>query len=28
MQALMPEMQTKIMQVIKAHGWGPGDKPK
>ncbi|MCJ2080663.1 DUF2059 domain-containing protein [Methylobacterium sp. J-090] len=28
MQGLMPEMQTKIVQIIKARGWGPGDKPK
>lgn len=26
MQGLMPEMQTKIVQIIKAKGWGPGDK--
>jgi hypothetical protein len=28
MQALMPEMQAKIVQLIKANGWGPGDKAK
>jgi len=28
MQTLMPEMQTKIVQVINAHGWAPGGKPK
>ncbi|KQP04194.1 hypothetical protein ASF28_19595 [Methylobacterium sp. Leaf99] len=28
MQGLMPEMQTKIVQIIKTRGWGPGDKPK
>ncbi|NEU14099.1 DUF2059 domain-containing protein [Methylobacterium sp. BTF04] len=28
MQGLMPEMQTRVMQAIKAHGWAPGDKPK
>ncbi|WP_245259373.1 DUF2059 domain-containing protein [Methylobacterium sp. 77] len=28
MQGLMPEMQTKIVQIIKAKGWGPGAKPK
>lgn len=28
MQGIMPEMQTKIVPIIKAKGWGPGDKPK
>ncbi|GJE62717.1 DUF2059 domain-containing protein [Methylobacterium trifolii] len=30
MQSVMPDMQGKIVQAIKAHGWGPGGaaKPK
>ncbi|KAB1072655.1 DUF2059 domain-containing protein [Methylobacterium planeticum] len=28
MGGMMPEMQTKISQAIKAHGWGPGGNPK
>ena len=28
MQGMMPEMQAKIAQAVKAHGWGPGGKPK
>ncbi|WP_245930707.1 DUF2059 domain-containing protein [Methylobacterium radiodurans] len=28
MGQMMPEMQTKLTQAIKAHGWGPGGKAK
>jgi uncharacterized protein len=28
MSQMMPEMQAKLTQAIKAHGWAPGGKPK
>ena len=28
MQGVMPDIQTKLVQSIQTHGWGPGGKPK
>jgi len=28
MPSVMPDMQTKLVQAIQTHGWGPGGKPK
>ncbi|WP_238314413.1 DUF2059 domain-containing protein [Methylobacterium crusticola] len=28
MSGVMPEIQTKVMQAVKAHGWAPGSKTR